>query len=72
MRVELILDLISKTVRHKITNQEGTTSVGTPLVRYVDLILKLIMNKKTIDTKATSSAFRSYIKNLDSFMSSFS
>ena len=70
MMAKIILDSISKTVRQKITNQEGFISVGNPLVRSGNLILKLIMNKTIIDTRATSVAFRSDLSNLDSFMSS--
>ena len=70
MIVKVILDSISKTVRQKITNQEGVISVGTPLVRSSNLILKLIMNKAIIDTRVTSVAFIPDHRNLDSFMSS--
>ena len=68
MIVKVILDSINKTVRQKITNQEGVLSVGNPLVRSSNLILKLIMNKTIIGTRATSAAFRSDLSNLDSFM----
>ena len=70
MMVKLILDSISKTVRNKITNQKGAISVGTPLVRSGNLILKLIMNKIIIAKRATSVAFRSDLSNLDSLISS--
>ena len=71
MMVKTILDHISKKVRPKITNQEEVILVGTPLVRLGSLILKLIMNKTIIDTRATSAAFGSDLSNLDSFMSSY-
>ena len=70
MMVNLILDSICKIVRQNITNQEGAISVGTPPVRSINLILKLIINKTIIDTRATPLAFRSDLSNLDSFMSS--
>ena len=70
MMVKVILDSISKTVRQKITNQEGFITVGTSLIRSGNLILKFIMNKTINDTRATSAALRSDLSNLYSFMSS--
>ena len=70
MMVKVVLDSISKTLRQKITNQEVVISVGTPLVRSCNLILKSIMNKNVTETRATSAVFRSDLSNLDSFMSS--
>ena len=70
MMVKVSLDSIIKNVRQKITNQEAIISVGNPPVRSGNLILKLIMNKTIIDTRATSAAFRSDLSNLGSFMSS--
>ena len=70
MMVKLILYSINKIVRQKITNQEGAILVGTPPVRSINLILKLIMNKTIIDTRAASAVFRSDLSNFDSFMSS--
>ena len=53
MMIKVVLDSISKNVRQNITNQEAVISAGNPLVNSGNLILKLIMNKTIIDTKAT-------------------
>ena len=48
MMVKVVLDSISKKVRKEVTNQEGVISVGTPLIRTGNLILKLIMKKLSL------------------------
>ena len=70
MMVKVILDSISKNVRHKITNKKTVISVGNSLVRSGNIILKIIMSKTIIDTRATSAAFIYDLGNLDFFMSS--
>ena len=71
MMVKVVLESISKTVRQNITNQEEVITVDTIPVLSVNFILKRIINKTIIDTRATSVAFRSDLRHVDTFMASY-
>ena len=67
----MILDSISNTVIQEITNQEDSTTVGSPPVRFRNLICKLIVNKQIIDTIVISGAFRVDLSRLGIFMATY-
>ena len=70
MIVKGIIGSITKTIRQKISNQDSVIIVDTPPVRSGNLVLRIITNKTIINIRTISAAFRAYLRNIDSFMSS--